>query len=151
MEFLPHKHFQGNGLVYSLVFILMLAPLLLAAQQSDCGCYDNINISLDDECTFELRIENVQAGVCAGETRLVVNDGTPGNGPIIDCPGEFTYGIFRGDDLVCWGLVTAEDKHGPNIVDTITEHSTLECYLAERFINDPATIDPTNKYYLGEI
>ncbi len=135
----------------SAILFLFLAPFILSAQQTDCGCLDNINVSLDDNCDFELRVDNVQAGLCTGDTYVIVNDDNPGNGAIIDCPGEFTYGIFRGEDLVCWGLVTAEDKLGPIIENTITKHETLECYLADRFINNPATIDPTDKYYLGEI
>lgn len=151
MRLLQQEYFIRFRRKYILLLLLFLSPILLSAQESDCGCYDNINILLDDQCTFQLTLENVQAGTCADGAYLVVNDSNPGNGSIIDCPGEFEYGIFRNEELVCWGLVTAEDKLGPNIVDTITRHPTLECYLAERFVNDPATIDPDNKYYLGEI
>lgn len=142
---------QRKSAVLFLFLVLFFGPFILSAQQTDCGCLDNINVSLDGNCDFELSIDNVQAGICLGDTYVLVNDSNPGNGPIIDCPGEFSYGIFRGEDLVCWGLVTAEDKLGPIIEDTITKHETLECYLAERFINNPATIDPDDKYYLGEI
>lgn len=134
---------------------LTLALLWLAswafAQNSECGCLDNVIVSLNDDCEFVLDVSNVQAGECGEGAYVLVDDGSPQNQGIIDCPGVFNYGIFRGEEQICWGKVTAEDKRGPNTVDTITVHETLECHLIDKILNKAASTKADNKYYVGEI
>ncbi|NRB65135.1 MAG: ExeM/NucH family extracellular endonuclease, partial [Saprospiraceae bacterium] len=61
-------------------------------QSHNCSCRDQINVSLDANCTYTLDISQVVVGLCT-DTRIVVNDGNPGNGATIDCPGLYTYGV----------------------------------------------------------
>ena len=131
--------------------LLVFFSTVSLGQSTDCGCLDNVIITLDENCQFNLTVENVQAGPCGDDTYVSVSDVNPSNGGLVDCPGTFEYGIFRGEDLVCWGTVTAEDKSGPIAVDTMQMKDTLECHLIEPLLNNPNTIDPNNKYYLGEV
>lgn len=134
-----------------LTAIFLIATHWAFAQGSSCACQDNINVSLNDDCEYLLTISNVQAGNCGDDTYIIVDDGTPANRGLINCPGKFTYGVFRGEEMICWGHVTAEDIGGPIPYDTITQHEVLECHLINEVLNKSASIKPDNKFYVGEI
>jgi len=134
-----------------LSFALLWLASWAFAQGTDCGCLDNVIVSLDDNCEFALDVTNVQAGDCGDNAYVIVDDGQPGNRGIIDCPGVFNYGVFRGEDQICWGRVTAEDKRGPIAFDTIAIHDTLECHLIDKVLNKSASTKADNKYYVGEV
>lgn len=121
------------------------------AQDSGCGCIADVVVTLNDNCQFLLDISSVQAGDCGDDTYVIVDDFQPENQGIIDCPGVFNYGIFRGEEQICWGRVTAEDKQGPTPAQTITVHDTLECHLIDEVLNNSASTRPDNKYYVGEV
>ncbi|MEL6356244.1 MAG: hypothetical protein AAFQ37_04845, partial [Bacteroidota bacterium] len=91
------------------------------------GCISNINVTLDQDCNFELIFSNVLAGstTCLEfvEWDIVVMDSDPSNGPIIDGCGSFNYTIAEVENpdgpivlenfTTCWGVVNAEDKTSP--------------------------------------
>ncbi|MEL6140860.1 MAG: hypothetical protein AAFU67_04505, partial [Bacteroidota bacterium] len=91
------------------------------------GCISNINVTLDQDCNFELIFSNVLAGstTCLEfvEWDIVVMDSDPSNGPIIDGCGSFNYTITEVENpdgpivlenfTTCWGVVNAEDKTSP--------------------------------------
>ena len=82
------------------------------ARKTDCGCTQNITVSLDTACQFVLHPWTVSP-LC-GSATVRVMDTNPLNGDTIDCPGVWTYGLFNSaGTLICWGKVTAEDKRGP--------------------------------------
>ncbi|MBK8043734.1 MAG: hypothetical protein IPK21_14370 [Haliscomenobacter sp.] len=82
-------------------------------QVAACGC-SRVNVTLDPQtCTYALEAKNLVLGNCEAATVRVV-DNNPSNGNIIDCAGEWTYGLFDGlGNLICWGKVVAEDKSAP--------------------------------------
>ncbi|MBK8042926.1 MAG: hypothetical protein IPK21_09825 [Haliscomenobacter sp.] len=82
-------------------------------QVAACGC-SRVNVTLDPlTCTYALEAKNLVLGNCEAATVRVV-DNNPSNGNIIDCAGEWTYGLFDGlGNLICWGKVVAEDKSAP--------------------------------------
>ncbi|MBK8043178.1 MAG: hypothetical protein IPK21_11285 [Haliscomenobacter sp.] len=82
-------------------------------QVAACGC-SRVNVTLDPQtCTYALEAKNLMLGNCEAATVRVV-DNNPSNGNIIDCAGEWTYGLFDGlGNLICWGKVVAEDKSAP--------------------------------------
>jgi len=100
---------------------MFLGTLSLQAQSPNptCGCVD-VTVTLNDTtCTFRLdtNIVRMNGGTsCVGNLSVRVADNNPLNGDIIDCPGTYTYGLFQGANLLCWGRVTAEDKSGPKLV-----------------------------------
>lgn len=145
----PLKKINTIGIWLTGLLLLLLNGAF--AQSSACGCQDNINVTLDENCEFVLTVDNVQAGNCGDNTYIIVDDGEPGNRGVIDCPGTFSYGVFRGEDMICWGHVTAEDKGGPIAYDTITRHEVLECHLIDKILNKSQSINPSSKYYVGEI
>ncbi|MEO0338760.1 MAG: hypothetical protein AAF242_06060, partial [Bacteroidota bacterium] len=102
----------------AVICILLLSSASSWSQSSNCGCTDGVIVKLDEDCNFELTVENVQAGTCSVDARVIVDDGNNQNGGIIDCAGEFPYGIYEGEHLICWGTVIAEDKSGPIVMGT---------------------------------
>ncbi len=116
----------GTGMLLLAAWVLSMSNV--QAQGSGCGCAE-VNVTLDAEtCQFALTHANLGLGAgCDGLTVRVV-DNYPANGNIIDCPGYWTYGLFNGNTLVCWGKVRAEDKSGPLFLefDTQCDEKTLD-------------------------
>ncbi|HPH18364.1 MAG TPA: hypothetical protein PLE32_06285, partial [Haliscomenobacter sp.] len=129
-----------------------------------CGCY-NVNVTLDENCQFDLTSDLVADGLsCLISTfrvpatgfpfvlysnayvRVMDNDlsGDPGR---IDCAGVWTYGLFdrkgtvdtKDDVVICWGKVTAEDKTAPRLVCAPAD-ITLDCYDVNYVMNNRLTI-----------
>ena len=136
-----------------LVMAFMFVAQATYAQTGDCGCQDQVNVTLGAECTFTLTLAQVGAGDCEGQGyRVVVNDRNPGNGAIVDCAGLYTYGIFDdNDDLVCWGEVLAEDKTAPVVEDHYEKPDDIECVYIDDLVNNPNSTDDTHPLYIGHV
>lgn len=133
-------------------FLFLLSFGTVYAQDPTCGCQDQVNVQLDDNCQFVLTIANVNAGDCGNNATVIVDDTDASNGNIIDCAGRWRYLVLDAqDNPVCWGFVLAEDKKGPVVTNNIQVHTDIECNYLEDFINNPNTIDPLDDYYLGEV
>ncbi|MDX2067708.1 MAG: SdiA-regulated domain-containing protein, partial [Haliscomenobacter sp.] len=108
-------------------------------QIAQCGCQD-LFVSLNDNCKFELTADLISDGNCAnGTVRVMDND--PSNGNLIDCAGVWTYGLFDSfGNVICWGKVTAEDKTAPIFVCADWFKGTLDCYDVDFVLNNRLTI-----------
>ncbi len=116
------------------------------------ACRAQLNVRLDEQGQYELTPAQVITGVIAPGLRIQVDDAQPGNGAIVDCPGEYRYAIFdESDALVCWGYVLAEDKSAPTVVGLTGKKDSLICTYVDQLANNPATVDPANRYYLGHV
>jgi hypothetical protein len=107
----------------NILLLLLVAGIIgkMAAQSPTCGCIDFRDLVLNDtSCTFKFDMNfirmQVGSNVCPlpGITIRVV-DNPPPYGDTIDCSGTYTYGIFQGSNLVCWGRVKAIDKSSPKL------------------------------------
>ncbi|MBK8043920.1 MAG: hypothetical protein IPK21_15435, partial [Haliscomenobacter sp.] len=87
----------------------------LQEQITPCACASQLTLTLNpNTCSTRLTLDQAGFGGCSSSYKIIVADTDPSNGDIIDCPGEWTYGIFAQDGgLVCSGKVIAEDKSGP--------------------------------------
>lgn len=93
-----------------------------------CGCLD-VTVTLNDTtCTFRLESSTIRVngGNCSDNLTVRIADNNPNNADIIDCPGTYTYGLFLGSSLACWGRVTAEDKSGPKLEAWIGRCNKIE-------------------------
>ncbi len=125
--------------------ITILPPL-----QEICACADQINVTLDENCQFELTSVQTGSQDCVGG-QIIVDDGVS-NGPVVDGAGTFRYVIVNSQgEGVCWGEVNAEDKTAPKKIgfDADPSADSLICTDVELVLNNPETIDPTSKFYLG--
>ena len=136
-----------------LVMAFMFVAQTTYAQTGDCGCQDQVNVTLGEECTFELTLAQVGAGDCENQGyRVVVNDRNPGNGATVDCAGLYTYGIFDSDDeLVCWGEVLAEDKTAPVVDSFYQKEDDIECIYIDDLLNNESSIVATHPLYIGNV
>ena len=116
----------GTGMLLLAAWVLSMSNV--QAQGNGCGCAE-VNVTLDaDSCQFALTHANLGLGAgCANLTVRVV-DNYPANGNIIDCPGYWTYGLFNGNTLVCWGKVRAEDKSAPLYISFNTKCNASTLY-----------------------
>ncbi len=106
---------------------------------SSCACLD-VNVKLDSACTYTLTTSDVSKGVNCQNLTVRVLDTDQSNGAVIDCAGEFIYGLFdANNNLVCWGKVTAEDKTPPALVCAPAD-ITLDCYDVNYVLNNRLTI-----------
>ncbi|MBX2926221.1 MAG: hypothetical protein KF852_00170 [Saprospiraceae bacterium] len=90
------------------------------------ACVAVLNTTLNDGCEVTLTAQMLLSGsfgcLTDADFDIVVFDGNPGNGPIVDGCGEFMYeirlrpGVNGGDFTVCWGTVRSEDKTKPELV-----------------------------------
>ena len=135
-----------------LLAALFMAQPSLAQTSGDCGCQDQVNVTLGEDCTFELTLAQVGAGDCEGQGyRVVVNDRNPSDN-IVDCAGLYTYGIFDSDDeLICWGEVLAEDKTAPVVEDHYEKPDDIECVYIDDLVNNPNSTDDTHPLYIGHV
>lgn len=119
---------------------------------NSCGCQDQVNVQMNDDCSFTLTIAQVGAGDCSVAERIIVNDANPNNDGVIDCPGQYRYGIFDEENqLICWGEVLAEDKRGPTVKDLDKPYETIPCTFISDFVNNEESTNPNSPYYLGRI
>jgi len=104
------------------------------------------------DCTYTLSISQVGAGTCEEAAVLIVNDNNPGNRNIIDCPGEYSYGLFNAEgDLICGGRVLAEDKGAPVVSRVEKPYETIPCTFINDVFNNEETVDPSSPFYLGTV
>lgn len=89
---------------------------------SDCeatlACRGNVDVSLNDGCQQLLTINDVLVGdygcLLPEDFEIVVNDGNPDNGPIVDEVGSYTYVVScngpdcDGNFATCSGTVNAD-------------------------------------------
>ena len=145
---IANGHFVRKGLA---VFSMILFCIQLQAQS--CPCQDQVNIQLGPDCTFDLTIDNVKAGNCTADATIIVIDPNPENENIVDCAGRWEYGIIDNNtnELLCSGFVLATDVTNPVVSSNIQVHSDLECTYVDEVLNNPATINPNSKYYLGQV
>ncbi|MBV6426127.1 MAG: hypothetical protein KIPDCIKN_00637 [Haliscomenobacter sp.] len=97
---------------------LRLSTQAIAAVTFPCACLTHVTLTLNpNTCITRLTLDQAGLGGCSSSYTIIVADTDPSNGDIIDCPGEWTYGIFAPDgSLVCSGKVIAEDKSGPLLI-----------------------------------
>ncbi len=116
------------------------------------ACRAQLNVVLDENGQYELTPQQVITGAMAPGLRIQVDDSQPGNGAIVDCPGEYRYAIFdESDALVCWGYVLGEDKSAPTVVSLSGKKDSLICTYVDQLAHNPATVDPADRYYLGHV
>ncbi|MEO0337653.1 MAG: T9SS type A sorting domain-containing protein [Bacteroidota bacterium] len=141
------------ALSFSCALVMLFLPgSQLLAQTPSCGCNGRVNLTLDDNCQFEVTVATVQAGDCGDDVRIIIDDSDPSNGNIVDCAGIHNYGIFDdNNNLVCWGEINAEDKTGPALTSNIQPVFLIECNYIDQILNNPATIDPDNDLYIGQL
>ena len=80
MRMVQRKQQRKFWLTVSRQFAALLCFLLLgtwsaSGQGNTCGCADGVIVSLDENCNFELTVENVRAGTCPGGAMVIVDDG----------------------------------------------------------------------------
>jgi hypothetical protein len=143
-------HFIRKGLtVLSLIFFS------LQLQAQPCPCQDQVNVQLGPDCTFELTMDNVESGDCTADATIFVLDPNPENENIVDCAGRWEYGIIDNNtnEFLCGGFVLASDVTGPVVDVSETEQviTNIECVYRDEIINNPATINPNSKFYLGKV
>jgi len=145
------KKWVSVGLRTLGVFGALLLVTGLQAQ-ADCACKEEINVTLDANCSFTLNLDIVGAGACAQGGSVIVSDGNPSNGPVIDCAGFYSYVLLdREGEGICWGRVRAEDKTGPQVTREVNLYPELDCHLIDILVNNPKTIEIGEKYYLGQV
>ncbi|MEL7160539.1 MAG: hypothetical protein AAFN92_07260, partial [Bacteroidota bacterium] len=104
-------------------------PVTVDFEQPQFACIDEINVTLDEACSFTLIpaqfITGNTACLDAFDFDIVVMDADTSNGPVIDGCGRFNYvirsvgvGILDLDFETCWGIVNAEDKTPPAVEET---------------------------------
>lgn len=106
--------------VILLIGIGYFTPLSLYANNdhftdlADFTCPGSINVTLKDDCQVSVQVKNVLLGDPTGVDfslySLVVEDGQPANGAVVDGCGTYKYEVTGPDDFSCWGYITAEDK-----------------------------------------
>ncbi|MEO0787580.1 MAG: hypothetical protein AAFY36_02895 [Bacteroidota bacterium] len=114
----------------------------LSAQECDPAqdlvCITQINVTLDEDCQFELTPAILLSGdaacISATNFEIEVDDNAPANGPVVDGCGAYTYNIREvlapGDDgpaLQCWGNLTAYDASSPVLFGLPQVDGTLLC------------------------
>ncbi|MBX2926229.1 MAG: HYR domain-containing protein [Saprospiraceae bacterium] len=96
-----------------------LTPVDVQLSATDnLACNDQVAVSLNAQCEVEIMTDQLLEGMpgCLGASDFViaVMDGDPGNGPIVDGPGNYVYTVTlaagsTGNFTSCFGFVTAED------------------------------------------
>ncbi|MEO0732495.1 MAG: hypothetical protein AAFZ52_06645, partial [Bacteroidota bacterium] len=121
-------------------------PVTVDFEQPQFACIEEINATLDENCSFTLIpsqfITGNTACLDAFQFDIVVMDGDTTNGPVIDGCGRFAYvirsvgtGIFDLDFETCWGYVNAEDKTPPVVVSTPDDVELLCVDIEDNNIN----------------
>ena len=117
-----------------------------------CICSDNVIVTMERDCSFEVPLNLLVGDDCVG-MGVLVDDMNPSNGNTIDCPGTYNYAIFDGNQsALCWGTITAEDKTGPTITlvlpDTVINE--FDCAQTETLVNNEETTMPIITNFFGQ-
>ncbi|MEL7117844.1 MAG: hypothetical protein AAFO07_00325, partial [Bacteroidota bacterium] len=100
----------------------------------ELSCNDNVNVTLDNECTADVTADMVLEGqnICNDDFTVIFDYGMgmKSKDEITEC-GKFKYEVFYGTDestaeFVCWGYITGEDKDAPKYPTQIGE-ATITC------------------------
>jgi hypothetical protein len=90
------------------------------SEQVDLTCPGSVNVTLKDGCQIAVNVENILLGNKTGVDftlySLIVKDGVPENGPVVDGCGTYEYVVTGPDNFTCWGYITAEDKSPLDLV-----------------------------------
>ncbi|HRK82676.1 MAG TPA: GEVED domain-containing protein [Saprospiraceae bacterium] len=117
------------------------------------ACQGMVNMTLEDGCQRTLSASNVLIGTFGcltdADFEVVVVDGNPSNGAVIDGCGEFIYeirlraGVNGGGFTTCWGMVRSEDKTKPTIVCPANTSQATVNHDVQSFTGALASTDPT--------
>lgn len=124
------------------------------------ACVNQVNATLEGDCTFELTVEQVLSGsaVCEDELSVLAFDFATGfNGNILTAAqaGKVLDVVLFKDGCarpLCNSTVSLVDRGRPNIsaIDWLGDDITLYCEDLDRIVNNRRTWeDPDYKYYLG--
>ena len=109
------------------------------------ACNDNIQVSLDDDCSVELTCDMAledPEGVYM--VTLLTGAGVPTGSNVLDASHIGQTVDFKvtslGDGNTCWGSVTAEDKTGP-VFDCPADTIFIPCYSDPDLIAAPIAND----------
>ncbi len=139
---------QRHLFVSVMLAIITFVPLSAQTICDDFACIGEINLTLSDGCEGRL----IPSMLLTGDTacinsldfRIVVEDDSTANGPVIDGCGRFRYRIEPVDTTLtdftgCWGFVSAEDKTPP-VIDSIPAPPFFFCSEFDR--TSLTTLDP---------
>lgn len=117
------------------------------------ACADTINITLNDQCQFELTPSLLLVGdfssCSASSVRILVDDFDPSNGGIVDGCGVFRFFVEAlspgscGAFTSCWGYILAEDKTAPIITLPEDDTLTLGCEQVDLIKNVASSVSIT--------
>lgn len=114
MLFLGFGPFRTNLLAYT-AYLATPDDLLPPSP----ACIGLVNVSLQDACQATISVEKALLGLPADADpatfELLVKDGYPDNGAVVDGCGQYEYTVSGPDGFSCWGYVYAEDKTAPLI------------------------------------
>jgi hypothetical protein len=123
------------------LLLAITAPVMLTGQCEgpfNFGCQASFNLTLNEACRAEVNYAMLVIGAPACLTEenfsVVVQDGNPTNGPIVDGEGQFQV-IITGQghpDLAgftCQGIVNTKDNTAPSIAGISTDPLTFGCDL----------------------
>ena len=93
--------------------------------QTNLACNNNLHITLNDDCQAvvvpDMLLDGNFGCLTEDDFEIVIIDGDPSNGNILDGCGQFAYEIrladgVEGNFTMCWGYITSEDKTDPVVV-----------------------------------
>ncbi len=125
------------------------------------GCLDTVRVNLGTDCQGILTPEIALSGypvTCAmgAAVRIVVSDGLPLNGALIDGPGIYRFTAFLapgascGSFQSCQGIVIAEDKTVPLLTPPADTQIITFCGFSTSFVNNPASLSLSGKALLQD-
>ena len=102
------------------LFALLALPMgALPAQDLMVACIGDLNITLDENCTYQIVPETVLSGDYSSVDSIAIRINEEDTDLVIGC-GIHTYTaeLYQNDELVftCWGDILAEDKTAPSLV-----------------------------------
>jgi len=119
--------------------LLLLLNFGQASAQCPLGCNNNVQISLDGDCSVEVTPDMVLEGQgddgCDYVVVILGSNGQPINTPMGPNGGPTVTGAYIGQTLTaevrlgsnsCWGYISIEDKLAP-IIDCMPD-DTVSCY-----------------------
>lgn len=132
---------RSNFTFLFLFALLSFVSINLGAQASSSSCINEVNISVDAQCGFEVNAEVLGATGPAADAQSIVYAGTgsgtafPGTGsltglstlPNVDFTdgGAVQYQLFEGPDgtgpMLCWGTINLEVKLTPSLETSYQE------------------------------
>lgn len=120
----------------------------------ELACQDTINVILDQNCQFELTIDNLFSSeipdcLTLNDLQILVDDPNPANSSLVDDCGFWPYyvGLIAPNDCTtftsCRGVIRAEDKTPPEIRVPDDQSYLLSCQKIDTILNDPNSLEFT--------